>query len=72
MTWILLDWREVNYFGLQNYVGAVIESQVGELTISRYSVKLLGAQELTDEITLNGNENLTAHKSTNTKRASIS
>ena len=35
---------------------AVIESQIGEVTISRYCLKLLIAKELTDEITLNGNQ----------------
>ena len=35
---------------------AVIESQIGEVTISRYCLKLLVAEELIDEITLNGNQ----------------
>ena len=33
---------------------AMIESQIGEVTISRYCLKLLVAEELIDEITLNG------------------
>ena len=33
---------------------AVIESQIGQVTISRYCLKLLVAEELIDEITLNG------------------
>ena len=35
---------------------AVIESQIGEVTISRYCLKLLVAEELIDEITFNGNQ----------------
>ena len=35
---------------------AMIESQIGEVTISRYCLKLLVAEELIDEITLNGNQ----------------
>ena len=34
----------------------VIESQTGEVTILRYCLKLLVAEELIDEITLNGNQ----------------
>ena len=35
---------------------AVNESQIGEVTISRCCLKLLVAEELIDEITLNGNQ----------------
>ena len=35
---------------------AMIESQIGEVTIPRYCLKLLVAEELIDVITLNGNQ----------------
>ena len=45
---------------------AVIESQIGEVTISRYCLKLLVAEELIDEITLNGNQRkISMHNASN-------